>query len=81
MGDWIAEKAWKAAESIVQGFWDALWKPFEAIPTFFRLVYGYKDDTLVYNTFSPSEITGIISPGVGNLTILLGFILVFSIEY
>ncbi|GAB6502747.1 type IV secretion system protein [Bacillus cereus] len=81
MGDWIAEKAWKAAESIVQGFWDALWKPFEAIPTFFRLVYGYKDDTLVYNTFSPSEITGIISPGVGNLTILLGFILVFSMVH
>ncbi|PFA93032.1 type IV secretion system protein [Bacillus cereus] len=79
--DWIGEKAWKAAESMVQGFWDNLWKPFESIPTFFRLVYGYKEDTLVYNTFAPNDITGIISPGVGNLTILIGFILVFSMIY
>ena len=60
--DWIGEKASKAAESIVQGFWENLWKPFESIPTFFRLVYGYKEDTLVYNTFAPNDITGIISP-------------------
>ena len=43
-------------------------------------MYGYKEDTLVYNTFAPNDITGIISR-VGNLTILIGFILVFSMIY
>lgn len=78
MGDFIKEKAWKIVENIFQGAWDTLIKPFEMIPTFYRLVFGYKDDTLVYNTFAPHDITNIISPGVGNLTVIIGFIFVIA---
>lgn len=78
MGDFIKDKAWKVVEGILQGFWETLIKPFEAIPTFFRLVYGGKEDNLVYNTFTPHDIVGVISPGIGNLTVLIGFILVFA---
>lgn len=82
---WMADKASDLVNAIFKGLYDSIVKPFAELHSLKTLVFNRYSDTFggpkVYGTFSESEITNVIAPGVQSMSYIVGFFLILGIIF
>lgn len=79
---WLADKAWEIVKGIFKGIWESIIGPFDDLHGLKTLVFNqYEDGARVYGTFTESEITNAIAPGVQSMSYIVGFFLVLAIIF
>ncbi|WP_121616751.1 type IV secretion system protein [Virgibacillus halodenitrificans] len=79
---WLADKAWDIVSGIFKGVWESIIGPFDDLHGLKTLVFNqYDDGERVFGTFTESEITNAIAPGVQSMSYIVGFFLVLGIIF
>lgn len=80
MFDIVSDKLIKIFEEIIQWMYDSFVEPFTDIPTLKNLVFGtYGEDSLVWGTFRPDDLTNGLTPLFYTMATLAGFFLIAGI--
>lgn len=79
---WLAEKAWDIVAGIFKGLWESIIGPFDDLHGLKTLVFNrYPEGEKVYGTFTASQLTDTIAPGVQAMSYIVGFFLVLAIIF
>lgn len=80
--NWLSEKAWDIVAGVIKGLWESIIGPFDDLNGLKTLIFNkYEDGERIYGTFTSSEITNTIAPGVQSMSYIVGFFLVLGIIF